>query len=147
MTTTTRQRPPGGRPPAQSNRKRPPAPQQSAPLRLGNPRRRAGILLVFVLIVFTVFAGRLLEIQAFRGDALAAAAVDQRTTTVTVLADRGDILDARGVPLAITVESRHVTVDQGNIATHQLGREHEDGQGVPLQILQHAKDGRQAANF
>jgi cell division protein FtsI (penicillin-binding protein 3) len=79
---------------------------------LGNPRRRAGILLVFVLIVFTVFAGRLLEIQAFRGDALAAAAVDQRTTTVKVLADRGDILDARGVPLAITVESRHITVDQ-----------------------------------
>ena len=116
MTTTTRQRPPGGRPPAQSNRKRPPAPQQSAPLRLGNPRRRAGILLVFVLIVFTVFAGRLLEIQAFRGDALAAAAVDQRTTTVTVLADRGDILDARGVPLAITVESRHVTVDQTLVA-------------------------------
>ena len=121
MTTTTRQRPPGGRPPAQSNRKRRPAPQQSAPqqsapLRLGNPRRRAGILLVFVLIVFTVFAGRLLEIQAFRGDALAAAAVDQRTTTVTVLADRGDIVDARGVPLAITVESRHVTVDQTLVA-------------------------------
>jgi cell division protein FtsI (penicillin-binding protein 3) len=116
VTTTTRQRPPGGRPPAQSNRKRRPAPQQSAPLRLGNPRRRAGILLVFVLIVFTIFAGRLLEIQAFRGDALAAAAVDQRTTTVTVLADRGDILDARGVPLAITVESRHITVDQTLVA-------------------------------
>jgi len=65
-----------------------------------------------VLIVFTIFAGRLLELQAFRGDALAAAAVDQRTTTVKVLADRGDIVDARGVPLAMTVESRHVTVDQ-----------------------------------
>ncbi len=110
MTTTTRQRPPSGR--AQTQRKRPPAPPQSAPLRLGNPRRRAGLLLVFVLIVFTVFAGRLLELQGFRGDALAAAAVDQRTTTVKVLADRGDIVDARGVPLAITVESRHVTVDQ-----------------------------------
>ncbi len=114
MTTTTRQRPPSSssRQRPQAQRKQRPAPQQSAPLRLGNPRRRAGILLVFVLIVFTVFAGRLLEIQAFRGDALAAAAVDQRTTTVKVLADRGDILDARGVPLAITVESRHITVDQ-----------------------------------
>ena len=118
MTTTTRQRPPSSssRQRPQAQRKQRPAPQQSAPLRLGNPRRRAGILLVFVLIVFTVFAGRLLEIQAFRGDALAAAAVDQRTTTVTVLADRGDILDARGVPLAITVESRHVTVDQTLVA-------------------------------
>ena len=85
---------------------------QAKPIRLGNPRRRAGLLLITALIVFTIFAGRLLEIQAFRGDALAAAAVDQRTTTVTVLADRGDIVDARGVPLAMTVESRHVTVDQ-----------------------------------
>ncbi len=70
------------------------------------------MLLIFALIVFTIFAGRLLEIQAFRGDALAAAALDQRTTTVKVLADRGDIVDSRGVPLATTVESRHITVDQ-----------------------------------
>lgn len=119
MTTTTRQRPPGGRSQTPKSRTpRPPAPP--APLRLGNPRRRAGILLVFVLIVFTIFAGRLLELQAFRGDALAAAAVDQRTTTVKVLADRGDIVDARGVPLAMTVESRHVTVDQ-TLITDPLG--------------------------
>ncbi|MEX1209508.1 MAG: penicillin-binding protein 2 [Candidatus Nanopelagicales bacterium] len=114
MTDSTRQRPPARRAPA-----RRPAPPP-APLRLGNPRRRAGILLVFVLVVFTLFAGRLLEIQAFRGDALAAAAVDQRTTTVKVLADRGDIVDARGVPLAMTVESRHVTVDQ-TLITDPLG--------------------------
>jgi cell division protein FtsI (penicillin-binding protein 3) len=69
------------------------------------------MLLVLVLIVFTIFAGRLLEIQAFRGDALAEAAVTQRTTTTKVLADRGDILDIKGVPLATTVESRHVTAD------------------------------------
>ena len=111
--TTTRQRPPAARPRATTRTTtRTPARPPSAPLRLGNPRRRAGLLLVGVLIVFTIFAGRLLEIQAFRGDALAAAALDQRTTTVKVLADRGDVLDARGVPLAMTVESRHVTVDQ-----------------------------------
>ena len=111
--TTTRQRPPAARPRATTRTTtRPPARTPSQPLRLGNPRRRAGLLLVGVLIVFTIFAGRLLEIQAFRGDALAAAALDQRTTTVKVLADRGDVLDARGVPLAITVESRHITVDQ-----------------------------------
>ena len=112
--TTTRQRPPAARPRATTRTTtRPASPRPpSPPLRLGNPRRRAGLLLVGVLIVFTIFAGRLLEIQAFRGDALAAAALDQRTTTVKVLADRGDVLDARGVPLAMTVESRHITVDQ-----------------------------------
>jgi len=110
--TTTRQRPSTRRPPSPRTAPR----TASAPLRLGNPRRRAGLLLVTALVVFTIFAGRLLELQAFRGDALAAAAVDQRTTTVKVLADRGDILDARGVPLATTVESRHVTVDQTLVA-------------------------------
>ena len=113
--TTTRQRPPASRPRATTRtaaRPRPTGAPPSPPLRLGNHRRRAGLLLVGVLIVFTIFAGRLLEIQAFRGDALAAAALDQRTTTVKILADRGDVLDARGVPLAMTVESRHVTVDQ-----------------------------------
>ncbi|MFM8241117.1 MAG: penicillin-binding protein 2, partial [Actinomycetota bacterium] len=82
------------------------------PLRLGNARRRAGVLFIAAVIVLSAFAVRLLEIQAFRGDALAAAAVDQRSTTVTVLADRGDILDTNWVPLASSVEARNVTADQ-----------------------------------
>ncbi len=68
------------------------------------------------LFILTIFAGRLLELQAFRGDVLAAAAVDQRTRTVTVLADRGSITDRNGAPLASTVEARHLTADQTLIA-------------------------------
>ena len=100
--------------PAPANRRPQPRPTTRAPrpLRLGNARRRAGVLFIAAVIVLCAFAVRLLEIQAFRGDALAAAAVDQRTTTVTVLADRGDILDANGVPLASSVEARNVTADQ-----------------------------------
>ena len=96
----------------------PPPPRHRPPatLRLANTRRRAGVLIVFSLFVLTIFAGRLVELQAFRGDALAAAAVDQRTRTVTVLADRGAITDSSGVPLAITVEARHLTADQTLIA-------------------------------
>ena len=85
---------------------------QPRPLRLGNPRRRAGFLLLGAIGVLVIFGVRLLDLQAFRGDALAAAAVDQRTTTVTILADRGDILDRNGVPLATSVEARNITVDQ-----------------------------------
>lgn len=66
--------------------------------------------------MLAIFGVRLLDLQAFRGDALAAAAVDQRTTTVKVLADRGDILDRNGVPLATTVEARHITADQTLVA-------------------------------
>lgn len=74
------------------------------------------MLIVFSLFVLTIFAGRLLELQAFRGDVLAAAAVDQRTRTVTILADRGAITDRHGAPLATTVEARHLTADQTLIA-------------------------------
>lgn len=102
---------------ARRNPSRAPRSPRSAPvpqrtLRLANPRRRAAILLVFSLFVLTIFGGRLLDLQAFRGDALAAAAVDQRTRTVTVLADRGTITDVNGVALAKTVEARHLTADQ-----------------------------------
>lgn len=83
-----------------------------ATLRLGNTRRRAAVLLVFSLFILTIFGGRLFELQAFRGDALAAEAVDQRTRTVTVLADRGAITDVNGVPLASTIETRNITADQ-----------------------------------
>jgi len=71
---------------------------------------------VVSLFILTIFAGRLLELQAFRGDVLAAAAVDQRTRTVTVLADRGPITDRNGAALASTVEARHLTADQTLIA-------------------------------
>ena len=85
-------------------------------LRLGRPRRRALALLIFSLFTISIFAGRLVELQAFRGDALAAAAVDQRQRTVAVPADRGAITDTNGVPLAVSVEARNVTVDQTLVA-------------------------------
>ena len=95
---------------------------QGSTLRLGNTRRRAGMLIIFSLFILTIFGGRLFELQAFRGDALAAEAVDQRTRTVTVPADRGAITDAKGVPLASTVEARHITADQTLITDHYSPR-------------------------
>lgn len=64
------------------------------------------------MVVLTLFGGRLLELQAVKGEALAAAAVDQRLRTVTIPADRGLITDVDGDLLAETVEARNVTVDQ-----------------------------------
>lgn len=98
--------------PRTTSQGRPTSTAKAPTLRLGNPRRRAGVLLILTLMVLSVFGVRLLEIQAFRGDALAAEAVDQRTTTVPVLSDRGDIVDINGIPLATTVEARHITADQ-----------------------------------
>jgi cell division protein FtsI (penicillin-binding protein 3) len=65
-----------------------------------------------LLLVFTVFGCRLVQLQGLDSSALAAAALDSRETTHALPADRGDILDRDGLKLATTVERRNVTVDQ-----------------------------------
>ncbi len=83
-----------------------------APFSLADPRRRGTVLLIATGLVLTVFGGRLVELQAVNGEALASAALDQRLRTQTVPATRGAILDANGDMLAVTLEARNVTADQ-----------------------------------
>lgn len=63
-------------------------------------------------VVLTLFAGRLVELQAVRGEALASQALDQRLRTEELPALRGAILDSAGEPLAVTMEARNLTADQ-----------------------------------
>lgn len=85
---------------------------RSSSFRLGNTRKRGVFLLIITLIALGVFAAKLVQVQGFQGEALAAAAVDQRLRTVDIPANRGEITDINGVPLAVTVEARNVTTDQ-----------------------------------
>jgi cell division protein FtsI (penicillin-binding protein 3) len=62
--------------------------------------------------VLTLFGGRLVELQAVRGEALASAALDQRLRTLTLPASRGQVLDASGQVLAVTAEAYNITADQ-----------------------------------
>ena len=59
-----------------------------------------------------IFAARLIDLQAVKGNELASAALDQRLRTVELPAERGSILDSSGAPLAITVNAKNVTADQ-----------------------------------
>ena len=68
--------------------------------------------MIITSIVLSIFAVRLVDIQAVRGEALASQALDQRLRTAEIPALRGSILDAGGEPLAITLEARNVTADQ-----------------------------------
>ena len=52
------------------------------------------MLLIATGVVLTLFAGRLIDLQAVKGEALATAALDQRLRTQTLPATRGAILDA-----------------------------------------------------
>jgi cell division protein FtsI (penicillin-binding protein 3) len=69
-------------------------------------------MLVVTLIAVTIFVGRLVDLQVVRGGTLAAEGLDQRLRTVELLAPRGSITDINGVPLAVSMDSVNVTVDQ-----------------------------------
>lgn len=88
----------------------------TAPIKLGNTRRRGTALILVSSLIFMIFAGRLVDLQAIKGSELASAALDQRLRTVFLPAKRGSILDSNGAPLAITVAAKNVTADQTMIA-------------------------------
>ena len=68
--------------------------------------------LAFCLIVLSIFGLRLFQLQALDAPRLAAAAAENRTRTLILPAQRGEITDRNGAPLAITVDARDITVDQ-----------------------------------
>jgi cell division protein FtsI (penicillin-binding protein 3) len=70
------------------------------------------MLRVALVVVLALFAGRLVELQAVRGETLAGAALDQRLRTTEIPAARGAILDANGQPLALSIDARNITADQ-----------------------------------
>lgn len=64
--------------------------------------------LVAIFMMLSLIAGRLVWLQAVQDEAYAAEAVNQRTTSVTLPAPRGRILDRDGEPLAMSVDARAV---------------------------------------
>ncbi|MFC6238720.1 peptidoglycan D,D-transpeptidase FtsI family protein [Longivirga aurantiaca] len=94
-----------------------PAPRPAArpaprTFRQGDHVRRLRLWQLGLLILVTIVAGRVVDLQVIQGPTLAAAAEKSRMREVVIPATRGDITDANGVPLATTVAARNVTVDQ-----------------------------------
>ncbi|MGV1005367.1 MAG: peptidoglycan D,D-transpeptidase FtsI family protein [Candidatus Nanopelagicales bacterium] len=80
--------------------------------RRGDSLSRAVYLLFGVLIVLSIYAGRVFDLMVVKGDSLAQKGQNQRIRTYALPADRGTIYDSQGAPLAISVESRNLTADQ-----------------------------------
>jgi cell division protein FtsI (penicillin-binding protein 3) len=83
---------------------------------LSDHRKRSTAILVIVAVILTLFIGRLVELQGFRGSALASEATNQRLKEISLPATRGAITDSAGNPLAVTVQAYNVTADQTLIA-------------------------------
>jgi cell division protein FtsI (penicillin-binding protein 3) len=112
--------PPPGRPPGRlPGQRRPlsavPPPPQGKALVLGRPRRRLRTGLVAIAFVFSLFGGRLVQLQAVNTTNYGAAADSSRLTDYVLTATRGSILDSAGNPLAESVNAVDVVADPAQI--------------------------------
>ncbi|NDL59199.1 peptidoglycan D,D-transpeptidase FtsI family protein [Phytoactinopolyspora mesophila] len=84
-------------------------------LRLADPRKRLKVLMVAGCVLLSLFAGRLVQLQGLDASTYAVTASQIGRTTTPLVADRGDIVDRNGAPLAKAVEAYHVFVDQTEV--------------------------------
>ena len=88
-----------------------PPPRPAATVRLGRPKRRLRVGMVTLAFVFSLYGGRLVQLQVTGDGGYAAKAAADRTADVTLYATRGSILDASGKPLAESVDAVDVIAD------------------------------------
>ena len=100
-----RQAGPAARPRSSAPRTAGRAPRRPRPAR---PALRLSGGLVVLLFMLSLIAGRLVWLQGFQAQAYAAQAVKQRTSTMTLTAPRGRILDRSGEALALSVDARAI---------------------------------------
>ncbi|HEX6469972.1 MAG TPA: penicillin-binding protein 2 [Streptosporangiaceae bacterium] len=84
-------------------------------MRLRDPVRRLNVGLLLVAFVLSLFAGRLVQLQGIASDGYAREAMRQRLVKIDLPAVRGEITDADGVPLAMTVDARAIYADPSRI--------------------------------
>jgi cell division protein FtsI (penicillin-binding protein 3) len=90
---------------------RPAATRPAPTLRLGRPKRRIRAGMFALAFVFSLYGGRLVQLQATDAGGYAAQAAADRTADVTLYATRGSILDASGQPIAESVDAVDVIAD------------------------------------
>lgn len=127
-----------------SGRRLPPPPRKTAtgPRRLARKKRPVNhhirvVAVRFLLVAALVAAGlKLIQVQGFEAEALAAKAERQRRTEIDLPAMRGSIIDRNGVQLAFSVESRALAfqprAERKNIAKFNKKLSEGDSGGTPL---------------
>lgn len=79
----------------------------------GAPLVRLRVGFVVIAMVLTFFGARLLQLQGVDPGSYAAMAAAEGAVEVPLLAERGDILDRNGTPLADSVRGKMVVADPG----------------------------------
>ncbi|MFI0371594.1 peptidoglycan D,D-transpeptidase FtsI family protein [Actinomadura sp. 1N219] len=104
--------PRGPRPGGGSGRRPPPrTPRTRVPFHRRDPLKRLNVGLLVVAFVLSLFAGRLVQLQTIESGKYSEQAMRQRLQKIELPAIRGNITDAQGHPLAMTVEARAIYAD------------------------------------
>ncbi len=85
--------------------------QRSRDARRGAPQFRLRFGLVVIALVLSFFAARLVQLQGIDPRSYAAMAAAEGVVEVSLPAERGDILDRNGLPLADSVRGKMVVAD------------------------------------
>lgn len=93
----------GGRPPRRPGGRR--------MVRLGDPGRRLGVGFAAVCTLLVILGGRLVQLQGFDSEHLAAKAEQRRLYPTTIPALRGSVVDRDGQLLAYSVAARTIHAD------------------------------------
>ncbi len=72
---------------------------------------RLRLCLLIIAFLLSLFAARLFQLQGVDANAYAAKAAEEGTQRIALHAERGEILDRNGEPLATSVDARAVTAD------------------------------------
>lgn len=80
-------------------------------LRRGSPAFRLRVGFVFILMVLSLFAARLVQLQGVDPGQYAALAAAEGRVSVVLPAERGDIVDRNGRPLADSIDGLMVVAD------------------------------------
>ncbi len=105
------------------------------PVAVVGSRRRVTAIVVVVALVMAVFGARLVYLQGIAGPAIAQQALKSRLVTVSSIGERGEITDADGVPLAVSVERYDVAVNQRQVATYRGAKGVPAGAAGVAQLL------------
>ncbi len=102
-------------------RKRPSAPGERPPkraVRRAAPAVRLRIGFIMIAMVLSLFGARLIQLQGVDPQSYAAMAASEGAVKVPLLAERGDIVDRNGIPLADSVKGKMVVANPQVTAEH-----------------------------
>ncbi|MGI5449318.1 peptidoglycan D,D-transpeptidase FtsI family protein [Streptomyces sp. CA-243310] len=134
--------------PASRPATRRPAPARTAhTIRLGNPKPRLRLVGVGLTLVMIAFVVRLLQVQAVDASAYSAKASENRFTSYTLAAERGEITDRKGVALATSVDAYDITADPKMFSAQESKAPDAPAQAAALLAPILGKDAKEIARL